>query len=337
MPTITEPVYDPENPDVILGYNTIEVPNTESNKIIYDPENPDVVLGTVNTPTSTLQPFIAPSSEGSSIGLQGQIDRTQASAKASSLTGYSTNGDWRVRLSLASDSNYLYNADNAQGILAPLKATNGVVFPYTPQIQTTYTANYDATNLIHSNYKVFQYTNSGVDQITITSIFTAQDTTEANYLLAVMHFLKSITKMFYGQDSNPKNGSPPPLCFLSGYGTYQFDKHPLVLNSFTCSLPDDVDYIKATINDSSTGKSAGNTSLSRLPSYIRPGGLPAQANFTNQQGINNSSITYVPTKIQISISAYPVVSRNAVSNKFSLRDYATGKLIRGSINNGGFW
>ncbi|NBS85341.1 MAG: hypothetical protein EBS58_01370, partial [Micrococcales bacterium] len=39
-------------------------------------------------------------------------------------------GDWRVRLRLAPQSNYLYNAP-APGILQPLKVTDGVIFPYT--------------------------------------------------------------------------------------------------------------------------------------------------------------------------------------------------------------
>jgi LysM repeat protein len=42
--------------------------------------------------------------------------------------------DWRVRLSLAPGANYLYAGKNP-GIMQPLQATNGVVFPYTPTIQ----------------------------------------------------------------------------------------------------------------------------------------------------------------------------------------------------------
>jgi NDP-sugar pyrophosphorylase family protein len=41
---------------------------------------------------------------------------------------------------------------------------------------------------------------------------------------------------------------------------------------------------------------------------------------------------FVPTKMKMSITCYPVVSRNQVSNEFSLRDYATGALVKG-----GFW
>jgi hypothetical protein len=71
--------------------------------------------------------------------------------------------------------------------------------------------------------------------------FTAQSTSEANYLLAVITFFKSVTKMFYGQDA--ERGAPPPLTYLSGLGEYQFNEHPCVITQFNYTLPGDVDYI----------------------------------------------------------------------------------------------
>jgi hypothetical protein len=41
----------------------------------------------------------------------------------------------------------------------------------------------------------------------------------------------------------------------------------------------------------------------------------------------------VPTKITITLTCVPVVSRNTISNDFSVKEYATGKLLRGSQNN----
>jgi hypothetical protein len=99
--------------------------------------------------------------------------------------------DWRVKISLAQNSTYLYNAPSNRdgsggpGILAPLLPTNGVIFPYTPSIETSYTATYAKTELTHSNYKGQFYQNSSVGDIIIRGTFTAQDTREASYLLAV--------------------------------------------------------------------------------------------------------------------------------------------------------
>jgi hypothetical protein len=231
-----------------------------------------------------------------------------------------------------------------------LANTNGVVFPYTPSIQIQYNAHYDSYDLTHSNYKIQQYKNSSVDNIMISCDFTAQDTAEANYLLAVIHFFRSVTKMFYGQDSIPKIGTPPPLCFLTGLGSFQFDNHPLAITNFAYSLPTDVDYIRASASatteagvNKSPAQQPNNTnviSTDRLTGSTVPittGGVTPPAIFGQQTSIQTPSAssrtpTYVPTKMNLSISAVPIVTRNDVSNRFSLRDYATGKLLQGSKN-----
>jgi hypothetical protein len=251
--------------------------------------------------------------------------------------------DWRVRLSLAPSASYLYKVAGPGDLLEPLKATDGVIFPYTPTINASYRANYEASEVTHSNYKLQFYKNSSVDDISITAEFTAQDTIEANYMLAVIHFFKSVTKMFYGQDKDPRAGTPPPLVYLSGYGAYQFDNHPLVVTQFTYNLPNDVDYIRAGSTNSWGGSSVeayGNKSNAYVPALNRlfgsglsKGGVKPKPAF----GVNLASqdATYVPTKISLTINMAPMVTRNDISKNFSLADYATGKLIRGSKRNGG--
>ena len=252
--------------------------------------------------------------------------------------------DWRVRLSLAPSANYLYKSVSPPGILLPLVETNGVIFPYTPNIQVSYAAHYDPAELTHSNYKIFQYKNSSVDNITITCDFTAQDTAEANYLLAVIHFFRSVTKMFYGQDGNPMRGTPPPLCYLTGLGQFQFDQHPLAITNFNYTLPIDVDYVRA----SSTGTTvAGGTTPSggadpypdaqsrrMAAAAVQPAAAPKPPSF-NFTAATNTQATYVPTKMQISITAVPIVSRGDISKEFSLKEYATGALLQGSKRPGG--
>jgi hypothetical protein len=269
----------------------------------------------------------------------------QSQATKQDASNFQKAKDWRVRLSLAPSAKYLYKGVSKEeaGILAPLQATDGVIFPYTPNVSVSYAANYDPTDLTHSNYKVFQYKSSSVDSVSITGDFTAQDATEASYLLAVIHFFRSVTKMFYGQDQNPKNGVPPPLVYLSGFGAYQFDNHPMAVTNFTYATPTDVDYIRTGSLTNMPGENVGgqstpvNTQASGASaSRLLSSNLSAKApKFQSQNTLINSSATYVPTKVSISITAIPVVSRNDVSNRFSLREYATGKLLQGSKNNGG--
>ena len=277
------------------------------------------------------------------------LRNTQAGQTEQTAQKFKAQEDWRVRLSLAPGADYLYKVGQGQaGILNPLQATDGVIFPYTPAISVVYSAGYEATDLTHNNYKFFSYKNSAVDSVTITADFTAQDTAEAQYLLAVIHFFRSVTKMFYGKDQNPTRGVPPPLCYLSGLGAFQFDWHPLVINNFTYTLPTDVDYIRAmdtssrpgvnTGSGQSKGKPGENLMSQRLAgANLQSGALAAPPKFKNDSG-NKDAVTYVPTKMSITITANPIVSRNDVSNNFSLKEYATGSLLRGSQrNSGGFW
>jgi hypothetical protein len=236
--------------------------------------------------------------------------------------------DWRVRLSLGPQSEYLYKNPAGAGILAPLIDTDGVIFPYTPTVNVTYAASYDSTSPVHSNFKINQYTASSVDTVTIGCTFTAQDTKEANYLLACIHFFRSMTKMFYGQDENPKNGTPPPLAFLYGMGAFQFEGHPLAITNFTYNLPNDVDYIRATNSVNATTSAPINL----VGGQVAPGGVSPGADFRTA---TSSEITYVPTKITMSIQCIPIISRNEISSNFSLRDYAQGKLNQGNKRQGG--
>ena len=262
------------------------------------------------------------------------------------------NEDWRVRLSLGPGAQYLYNATPA-GILAPLKAdggTDGVIFPYTPTVTTTYSAQYEQYDLIHSNYRGIFYKNSRVGDIQVRGTFTAQNTTEANYLLAVIHFFRSATKMFYGQDV--ERGTPPPICLLNGFGGYQFSNHPVVISSFNYTLPNDVDYIRTTnpnnfglnlnnrYNPAGASLPAGgslaglNRLLNAIPGGLKKGALPTvpAPNTVVGSVTNNTPSSYVPTKMEIDITLIPVQSRSQVSQQFSLKGFANGDLLKG-----GFW
>ena len=314
-------------------------------------------------PVSTLT-AVNPEEFGATNVVQNQADidannavargATNAQAQSTLQTRQNTPAaaDWRVRLRLAPNANYLYKVKDP-GILAPLAATDGVIFPYTPAIETSYQAKYANYDLTHSNYRGYFYQNSSVENITIKGTFTAQDTREAAYLLAVIHFFKSVTKMFYGQDEQA--GTPPPLVYLSGFGKYQFNESPCVVTNFGYSLPTDVDYIRANgfnnigLNmenrrNQSSGPAIGgslgtvvaildrlnNAGLSNGSLSNRPSPSQVNQNVTNQTSINS---TYVPTKMEISITLLPMQTRNQVSKQFSLKSFANGSLLAG----GGFW
>lgn len=313
------------------GYNTIEDMQAAEDQQVLEQMGADQIAADAQVANEAESELLRESRRG----LTSEKAVTQATANAQDVSNFAAKEDWRVRLSLSPGANYLYKAKGAEGILLPLVATDGVIFPYTPNIVVTYAAHYEPTTLTHSNYKIFQYGSSSVDSVSITGEFTAQDTEEANYLLAVIHFFRSVTKMFYGNDSDPLNGTPPPLCYLSGLGEYQFDAHPLAITSFNYTLPTDVDYVRAGVGSATSPAKPNNLSAStaRLGPNLTPGGLSSPPAFSSSTPYTKP--TYVPTKMQIAITAYPVVTRNDISNNFSLKKYATGELLQGTKRKGG--
>lgn len=315
--TEQEAIIRAQDLSVIDGGDTPQAPG--STNVVLSPNNEDTVRAQALLDQARQQ----------------QTIRDQRQNKAQS-------SDWRVRLRLAPNSNYLYNDPQCGPVLAPLRNTDGVIFPYTPNIDTAYKANYSAYDLTHSNYRGYFYQGSYVDAVNIRAQFTAQDTSEANYLLAVITFFKSATKMFYGQDA--QRGAPPPLVYLNGLGDYQFNEHPCVISQFNYTLPGDVDYIRAQ-SSLNVGTNllvrrdrqtiAGNPlsyALQRLSTALP--GLTQGAEDTRpaQNSLPVGSPTYVPTKMEISLTLLPVQSRQQVSKQFSVKNFANGNLLKG-----GFW
>jgi hypothetical protein len=307
------------------------------------------IIGDEDAQQAAFQTFAAPGDEDAQqapfgvFSSQNEVStgvfQAQNQETNTSLAQQTINTDWRVTLRLAPGATYLYKASNA-GLLQPLKTTNGVIFPYTPTISTAYKANYDTYDLTHSNYRGYFYKNSYTDAVSLKATFTAQSTADAAYVLAVIHFFRSVTKMFYGQDG--QRGSPPPLVFLSGLGDYQFNNHPCVVSNFSYNLPADVDYISSGSPNNlglnlqplqnlySTTLNAVSPTVTRLAAAFLPVGAQNDMPAPLQALLSNP--TYVPSKIDIDITLLPVQTRQQVSKQFSLKNFANGNLLKG-----GFW
>lgn len=169
--------------------------------------------------------------------------------------------DWRVKI----NTNWaIFNSS----LFKRLEESGGVVFPYTPQITLSTSANYNEIDTVHNNYPFQAYQNSKIEEIQISGNFTVQNASDAEYFIAAMTFFKTATKMFYGQSANA--GNPPIICHLSGYGSHMFDRVPIIIKSFTLELNDGSDYIKYnTGNDSTWVPALSSFSLSVMPVYNR--------------------------------------------------------------------
>ena len=237
----------------------------------------------------------------------------------------SSTGDWAVKVTV-SDS--VYNDLMADAPIFPesFKKFKGIRFPVTPFINMSHSAAYDARSVVHNNYPYYAYQNSQVDQMTIAGAFPVQNKNDGLNWMATLHFLRTVTKMYYGGGTNA--GNPPPVCRLNGYGDYVYKDVPIVITNFTVELREQVDYIGVNV-PTGPNQSAINEAL---VGTVDPG-LTADAGYIQGSNVTSAvessgSVNYVPTDSLISITVVPVYSRNKISKQFNLKDFASGSLTK---------
>lgn len=257
----------------------------------------------------------------------------------------SSSSDWRVRLSMSSAASF-----KSSPVFAPLVSAGGLIFPYTPTIIINSAAKYAPIETIHTNYTFQSFKNSDPGDISITALMNVEDATQGAYWLASVHYLRSLTKMFTGNDQLA--GNPPPIIFLNGYGNYVFENVPVIVTKFTCSLPNDCDYI--TVHGSNFA-SSGLGGLGGILSAVGSA-VPGLSSVTNAIGavgaavnsVSNlvstlgglggsgggispsNSSSHVPTKSEFSITLQPIYSRDS-SRNFSLDKFVNGGYLGNSF------
>lgn len=267
-------------------------------------------------------------------------------AAVASFGGDANPNDWRVRLSLPT-----WPAFRTSPVLAPLKDSGGLVFPYTPQITMASSAKYSQIETTHTNYTFQAFKNSDPGNITITAAMNVEDSTQGLYWIAAAHYLRSLTKMFAGLD--PKAGNPPPVVFLNGYGNYMFKNVPVVVTAFSCTLPNDCDYISVPVVGSAAGAVEGIAdSIGGLADSVGgmvgsdsmlgkglgavssiAGGVGQVAALAGTFGLGGSTsggTSHVPTKSSFSVTLQPIYSRNS-AKKFSLDRFVSGGYLNNSF------
>jgi hypothetical protein len=281
-----------------------------------------------------------------------------AAATRVQFSGPGNSDDWRVRLSIPP------NFFASSNVLAPLQRAGGLVFPYTPTIQISHSANYDDVAITHQNYQFMAYQNSKANAITISGPFNVEDAVQAQYWIAAIHFLRSATKMYTGDGDSA--GSPPPILSLNGYGDYVFKNVPVVITSFSIDLPTDANYIATTMGTAGfsgfgaasggaastiSGVAALSSGLAGVAGALGAGKLATSlgkvgavgsaiggvksllsggsGNGAGGQFPTSSGETHVPNKSTLTVSLMPVYSREAV-RQFSLQRFVTGGYVNGT-------
>jgi hypothetical protein len=162
--------------------------------------------------------------------------------------------------------------------------------------------------------------------------------------------------MFTGGSSMA--GNPPVILYFNAYGDYVFRDVPVVVRSFSMTLPKDVDYITTNMTNPPATAEGGfgqdNTSsiggtAQKLANVTSAAGLTQAANVlktvsnvskmlnggSQSTPQNNGPISskggnddsHVPTQSTLGISLLPIYSRNRVRN-FSLETFLSGGYVK---------
>lgn len=222
--------------------------------------------------------------------------------------------------------------------MAPLRDTNGMVFPYQPTINYQQDVSYSTVDLVHVNQELYAYTRTNAVKLTVQGQFTVQNQKEGIYALACIHFLRTVTKMYFGSSPNP--GTPPPVLLFDAYGKYMFNQLPVIVTTFTVGLPNDVDYVPVDLseiqqegtaqNSPNAAKSFSTERNSTLNQPARQSDIAYMSNMLNRQNLKSYAdpgYIWLPAVFNIDVG---ITVQNTPSRlrQFDLDAFRTGSLLR---------
>lgn len=184
---------------------------------------------------------------------------TMVSAVQDGVVSPATEPQNDLRARLRAKDNFRANNLIYAGPASILKNTGGMVWPYTPTITYSQDVTYSDMSPVHSNQEILAYNRTPATKLSISGNFTSQTTSEAQYNLGCIHFLRTVTKMSFGSSIDPQPGTPPPILIFEAHGAGLFKALPVVVTAFSITLPPDPDYI--TVNIYGGG-------LSRIPALF---------------------------------------------------------------------
>lgn len=161
-----------------------------------------------------------------------------ATPASNTSPGNSGSPDQRVRLYVRDTADWI----TSNNIVKDLDNTNGMLFPYTPEITYNSGAQYANLQVTQMNQDFHYYTHTPAVQIQVTGKFTSRTQEEAKYTFTAFQFLRAVTKMRFGYGDN-NAGQPPPILLFSGWGSMMFNQVPCILTQYSFGLPSDVDYV----------------------------------------------------------------------------------------------
>lgn len=247
----------------------------------------------------------------------------------------------RIRCRPGQESIIYGNPNVSTNPMSILHQTNGIIFPFTPSINVKQSPSWSNQNLTHSLQDYYYFKSIQSTEIGIVGKFTAQNYFEGRYVLAVLHFLRSYSKMHYGtSETDEKRGLPPPVLLLDGYGSYIFNSLPVIILDWSFELPSDIDYVKV-VFDPNTSNNNPNLSSNNLifKNAVNSRGQtisgvtasnPVNSNLqTNSENLFRNNIQSISNSKNVIKNELSKLSENEASKGFNSLDQNSLKNIIG--------
>ena len=131
----------------------------------------------------------------------------------------------------------------------PHLSEDTVVFAVMPTISESGSATYESFGPHHHPGEIMKYKTTPSRSWSVTAKFISRTTEEATRNLKYLNIIRAWRMPFYGQGtaSIPSTtellGAPPPILTLQAYGNKMVGPAKCVLENYSLTFPDDVDYI----------------------------------------------------------------------------------------------
>lgn len=131
----------------------------------------------------------------------------------------------------------------------PNYGVSPVVFDVMPTISEDGGATYDSFTPVHHPGEILKYTGSSARSWQVSAQLICRNTSEASRNLEILNTIRAWRMPFYGQGTEETDaallGAPPPILTLSAYGSLVIGPVKCVMESYSVSWPNDVDYLPA--------------------------------------------------------------------------------------------
>ena len=221
----------------------------------------------------------------------------------------------RVRLRFKPGAGIGNSIGSLTGIMAPIKNTNGMVFPYQPAITYQQEVSYQSMEMVHANQDFHVYSKTPALKLQVDGDFTVQSQKEGQYALACLHFLRTVTKMYFS-GTDARQGTPPPVLLFDAYGQFMFNSLPVIVTGFTMTLPKDVDYVPVQAGGNNTAAPTGTAS-----------GVNKVTQESIASGAGQNGYSWLPAAFAITVNL-TVQQTPQRLRAFDLDKFRTGELLR---------